>query len=932
MSKITDLYTVGSSLRFGSAEYIVDDVINHDTRTKNGVSSLLLLPIIQFGSKGVYLPPEDAQNEGEKYAIKFCGVNSQPLEPISDAGLRHGVISAYGRHIPLMTPSTPEVRIGTPDTPLLVAHDAEWYTPSGAEKRSILSVQYAFRGHDGLVRVWVAFIPDKGRFDIQTYHRWFLEAASPHVGFSFRDKEDFCVTLVGHYGIVDLTIYDNAKKILRNSDTLRRTQISLERNIKLKISDKNRNYTRAVIYGLRDTMLLAPAGYGSLAALGKALKFPKLEIPDTRKGAMHTLLDEEPDTFIAYAARDSEVTLMQAETISGGPNKPVPHTLGSLAAKQFKETVCNINDWNGTEFDRNFRGMERKKVVTETSSGKLRTTYILETLPQAETILGFGSKAYFGGRNECFLDGIHHGPWGDFDLKGAYPAAMGLVDDPDYSATPMAVTHLYKGSFHPTSYLFAHVHFKFPDNTKYPCLPVKDSEGRGLIFPLEGETWASAPELHLAFALGAELKMTQSFGVMLGTTGKFSMRRAMTKMVEARAEAATIFGKKSMQELTAKEKANSVYGKLAQGLAGKRSYSTRTDGMTDAPPSSITAAPQAALTTSIVRACVSAALAQLGDLGYRVASVTTDGFLTDAPMEVVDSLDLYGFADLLRNSRRLMSGEPEIWEQKHASESLVMFKTRGGVGVGEVEGYALPHAGAGVKLSREEMEAADVSGIGKAGALGKKYLSRGGLVEFNYNSLPSPKEYIRNEADAIGETVHKTMDWEFDFKRCPVLESAQNRWVVVDGKRYPHVGYETRPWRTMREFDDARSVAKSTRGVAVKTVKQVGKTVARIESRQVLREKDLRVRGNDLDRTLAISLLRALRAGQCKWMDKSPETGRQHCELIGGAFGVELGPDDWKNAGRASRKQAVVNFQDPRVEMLGIVPVVKVELAGVLTG
>lgn len=52
---------------------------------------------------------------------------------------------------------------------------------------------------------------------------------------------------------------------------------------------------------------------------------------------------------------------------------------------------------------------------------------------------------------------------------------------------------------------FAYVAFKFPDNTRFPCLPVR-SEQYGLRFPLEGDAYVTAPEIELALSIGATLR------------------------------------------------------------------------------------------------------------------------------------------------------------------------------------------------------------------------------------------------------------------------------------------------------------------------------------------------------------------------------------------------------------------------------------------
>jgi hypothetical protein len=53
---------------------------------------------------------------------------------------------------------------------------------------------------------------------------------------------------------------------------------------------------------------------------------------------------------------------------------------------------------------------------------------------------------------------------------------------------------------------FALVRFEFPEGTRFPCLPVKDptNPDRGIIYPLRGETYVTAPEIATALWSGRD--------------------------------------------------------------------------------------------------------------------------------------------------------------------------------------------------------------------------------------------------------------------------------------------------------------------------------------------------------------------------------------------------------------------------------------------
>lgn len=830
-------------------------------------------------------------------------------QPLDLQGKHDGVISHMGVPITLMTPLTPRAPLGTRRAPLLVGLDAEWQATDGT--RRILSVQLSCRCHDGKERVWILWHPGQTRFEFGTVLGWFLSDLAPYIGYKdYVPKEDsdpYHITLAGHYAIVDLTVAYDRKKILRKTDSLRRTLASVEKPMYQTVWSEDRNRCRPVVLSVRDTMLLAPAG-SSVERLGEALKYPKLTLPDGHdKGEMERLRREEPAAFVCYAARDAEISRRWIEQMVGS-NVYVPVTLGGQAATLLRDAIMTARGWSQPDFDFQWRGLATTAESYADDTGKMRRRKVIVPRPEAALLLTAAGHAYLGGRNEGFLYGIHHASagsgWSDFDLAGAYPTAMCLVGDPDYSAPPTVLTgRLGRDMLKPNSWLFGHVRFRFPAGTMYPCLPVKDPFGRGLIFPLEGETWASAPELWLALKAGCEVDLTQP--AFLLPTGQYSLREGMRGLVQARAEAEAMYGKKSAQALAAKERANSAYGKLAQGLAGKRAFSTRHAATQAIPPSPITSAPQAALTTGLVRAVVSAAMMQLHEHGYRIASVTTDGFLTDASLEVLAGLDLYGLREGFEAARRGLVGSDTIWELKHRARTLVMLKTRGGFGIGPIDEHALPSAGAGYKVSGAAVKER-VEQVGKPAALAELFLNRVGRIGFGFHALPSPRDYVLHGADGVGKEVTKEISWEWDYKRDPVPGSDRMETVTIDGTQYAHVSYDTRPWVTIDAFSNARA---ATDGLsdAVKTTDDVAEVHKRIARRPAAKKARVRVRGN-LARAEAVTVLRGLRSGilNADWFDRETVTGREVCERVGLVFGVALGRDDWKNAGRADRSRKVL--------------------------
>ncbi len=845
------------------------------------------------------------RQNGGKYSLKN--------QDDSDGGKRsHGTQSKFCHHATLS-----------------LGLDAEWFSTPGpkGEKRVVLSQQLSFI-HRGAMYTWVLLPGNGDTYTLTQVLGWLFDDAAAAGLQIAPDRSKLSITMFCHFGVVDLTTFAMSrgkKGLIRKSDSLRRTLVTVEESIRVKVWSMRTRFghlRNLCDITLRDTYVLSPAG-SPLAALGDALGVPKVKLPDgcDEKDKMDEVLRKAPDAFVSYACRDSEIALIWGENVRDPMTGKVPVTLGSAAAATIRDEICKANEivdekgrrrkWKGKEFDYHWRGLIQTKEQVRNRNGVLKTQTVLIPRAEAAEVLDAANNAYYGGRNECYLVGIHHSEagWSDFDLSGAYPTAMNLLPDPDYGAKPVylrtGVLPQY-AQIDPLSFMFAHIRFEFPKETLYPCLPVKDINGRGLVYPLSGETWACAPEIHLALAMNARIELLRDVRIVpprrdeAGNPIK-SLGRAMQRLVLDRLKAKEEFGAKSVQELLAKEKANSGYGKGGQGLRGKRAYSTRYDEHSDVPSSIITAAPQAALTTGLVRAIVSAAIHELGVRGHRIASVTTDGFLTDASLDDLDSLDLFGFADLFRKSRMQLVADPTIWELKHKAQSLVMIKTRGGLGIGKVGNQPLPSAGAGYKPTQKDMDRT-LAGMPLSESLAITYLDRTGPIRFDYIALPRLSDYVRKNADAISKKETRTVNWEYDFKREPQAPSDET--ITIAGTSYTHVSYSTVPWKDMADFTTARNVVDDVKET-IKTANDTEKLMDLIYSRIKARGTRAYIRDGTLQSRVR-SVLRAIRSGSVTGPLLNGKTsGPEIRAKVAGHFATNVSLQQWKDAGKSERNSII---------------------------
>lgn len=143
---------------------------------------------------------------------------------------------------------------------------------------------------------------------------------------------------------------------------------------------------------------------------------------------------------------------------------------------------------------------------------KINTPKGIQTLGNLGVYLNLFTGIYRGGRNEFFMYGIdRENIWYDYDLSGAYATCISILGIPDYRQVEFKdkwtddELNYYFDKTWKESYGVLKVNFKFPDNSKYPCIPVHLDKS-STIYPLEGENiLVSTYELIVARQMGVEL-------------------------------------------------------------------------------------------------------------------------------------------------------------------------------------------------------------------------------------------------------------------------------------------------------------------------------------------------------------------------------------------------------------------------------------------
>jgi hypothetical protein len=370
-----------------------------------------------------------------------------------------------------------------------------------------------------------------------------------------------CIALVAHFSRADIPGFRDYAKFKRQFDNVRETYCTNKKPHVMTV--RIDAVAKKVSLRLYDTLLLAPAGYRRLEALGEALGLPKLGVPDVvnPKGAtvpgierMDLVRERHPVEFDAYAKRDAEVAVEWFVKVcefaaTWGVNH-APTTLGSLAVA----TIVAMAD---------------PALPLVLGRSAKRGGLLGDPLPEASAIQTLAADAFHGGRNEAYVHGVFSAPatrpFVDLDLKGAYTTALAFQRALNWQAVEHTTDLDRLAQLDELS--VATVAFEFPPLTRFPCLPVYDGDN-GLIFPLKGIATTIGFELHLARRMGARLTVRVGVRVpWLDPTGSWPFV-AFAALVNRTRKS---HPKKSPFELAAKECGNSVYGKTAQGVGAMKS-------------------------------------------------------------------------------------------------------------------------------------------------------------------------------------------------------------------------------------------------------------------------------------------------------------------------------------------------------------------------
>jgi len=519
--------------------------------------------------------------------------------------------------------------------------DAEWVFNHQTKENEILSYQgYLISGKKSLSFIVYTKGPKKSqRLSFEKFIALIIQTALEKGGIN---EWPHRVNVYAHFLRSDLAAFSDFWKFKDKVSGVRGTVTSLKDTYALdyeKLASKRCNKSEITLRDKHhkprntavkfiDTLLLTPSGLG-LESVGELLGLPKLTLPNGHsKSRMDIFLAEEPEAFEAYAIRDAEIAVLYGLRATHFAKnelglKGLPPTIGSSAVKVF------MKDMSQDDYHLNYGLVTSTKTFWSKTKQHVLTRNTVEPGPSRLLFENFFTSCYLGGWNECFEVGPSHiDKWNDIDLAGAYTTGLVDLNSLDYD---MAFLSQDIQDFCGHVCGAARVKFKWPESVRFPSLPVKSGQ-YGLIFPLEGEAYITAPEIEVAAHLGCEIEILQG-AIVPWIKDSESLFAPVVRLVKRKRAS---FPKGSFEEKMWKETGNSLYGKHGQGLKDKNAFDTVTGLSKKIPYSPLSNPYMASHTTGFIRAVIAELLNGIPE-HRTVISVTTDGFLTNALESEMDT-------------------------------------------------------------------------------------------------------------------------------------------------------------------------------------------------------------------------------------------------------------------------------------------------------
>jgi hypothetical protein len=592
---------------------------------------------------------------------------------------------------------------------------------------------------------------------------------------------------------------------------------------------------------------------------------------------MDVLLKQDWDLFSRYALNDAEVCVRYFESLSQQyeqlqGTKLLPVALSSIGLRLL------VDEWKNRSAPLSRLDAVGKEEIIKLrwieDSEKYKTDKEDVYYEELSWFIDFVTECYHGGRNEQYWFGpSFEDDWSDFDLSGAYPTAMALINLPKWREVRASSD---PSDFEFGKFAFCCVDFEFPPETRYPTLPVRSDNG--LIFPLKGRSYCSTPELEAARNLGCQFHIRH--GVIIPTDDSCPVFAPYIKDAIAK----RLQSKSKIENAFWKEVTNSCYGKTAQGLRDKRVFNIRKERNEPLRESRITNPFYAAFITSLVRAVVGEIINAIPP-EKMVFSATTDGFITNATDEEMVAAQSGPLSRLFAMSREQLTGVPDVLTKKHFVRQVLGWKTRGQATLQPGDKHDVPNivlAKTSIQPPRELREVSQQNDY-----CVDLFFDRTGETRVQIDTQTTLRDLIFFKADLVGKKTIRRLNMEFDFKRKPYsCVTAVGTTKGFREREYNHLAWSTKPWADFNEFKSFKEMWEShfkTKKLCLKNEAEFREFAEYFDMRNALpvsKRAYLAKDGNGDLKRLRRDLCRAFKAREIGFENYDKITARQFADVL----------------------------------------------------
>ena len=710
------------------------------------------------------------------------------------------------------------------DFNLIISADTEFMNVVGTRNKEecvLLSTQFAFYW-SGYIYTFT-FLVNKiysTKLSLKVFLQHILKYIDSKL-FKINNRDKKCknrlrVTLLHHFARADLQHYKEFNTVFYKGLALEiQSGIDSIRPLTIDIKYQNRVDRKELEYSislnLRDTMCYC-IDNKSLANQTKEQLFKKIDSVNMNKNDMISYLINNTKEFLDYADMDSICTLELGYKMWGF-NVPYPLSVGQSSVSDFINV--EMEKVFGTTFEncRNifkflYNGSFKGNIVSkEKESGGIESKDIFTNVNiNITNILHYYANCFYGGLNQCYSRGFYNGLTYDFDLVSAYPTFMSCVPKANMLLTPVeynnispnvALSLLFDKKEFNLACAIVDYDFSLAMNRykNHSCIPQKVNDN--LVFTTSGKNvLVCGAELYRALEVCAVTKVKKLI-IPKYVEGDSTFKDFYKKTIKIRNLYKKIYGKKSIQQNNIKFKNNSLFGKTGQSLNNSKinRYINNIETKDNMPPSEVTNPIYASVITSLVRCYLNDIIALLNENGFAIHSVTTDGFISNAPFEILDSISktdefIKDFTNRILN----VAGEIQdnkldsLWEIKHSNDSLFNLTTRGNFAV-NIEGVL---ACAGSKLLKK---------FKYRNTILHYLFKNNGKCNEKYLKLSSVKEMLLKNEALTGVYIHKgDFFLEFDGKNIPILDTVNVVDLKLKNLNYQILNFKTRQPKNVEEF------------------------------------------------------------------------------------------------------------------------------------